>query len=213
MLTSATAALWLFAVLGSTAPASAAFVHGGGFHGGGSHGGGFHGFHGGGFRGFGGFHGGGFHAFHGGFRGFHGGFARGVGGGHFHALMAGRHWNYYHSNGRFGTGWGRHGGFAAARFMPVPHGFAGGLGRNWSGRRFGGNRAVWAGYGGYGGYGGWSGYYTDYDGLWGGDIVGLGGLAAGISLGAESGDCLIYTPVYDNLGQYLGVEPVDLCSM
>lgn len=223
-LTSAAAALGLLAMLGSSDPASAALVHGGGFHGGGFHGGGFHGFHGGGFHGFRGggfrrfggfrgFHSGGFHAFRGGFHGFHRGFAGGFGGRHFHTLMAGRHWNYYHSNGRFGTGWGRHGGFAASRFMPIPHGFAGGLGRNWSGRRFAGNRAVWAGYGGYGGYGGWDGYYTDYDGLWGGGIVGLAGLAAGIALSADGDDCLIYTPIYDNLGRYLGIEPVDLCSL
>ncbi len=133
--------------------------------------------------------------------GFHGGFARGFGGTHLHALMAGRHWDYYRSNGRFGTGWGRHGGYAAARFLPAPEGFAG-SGADWSGRRFAGNRAVWAGYGRY---------YTDYDGLWGGDIVGLEGLAAGISIGGD--DCLIYAPFYDNLDQYLHVEPVDRCAI
>jgi hypothetical protein len=187
----AAAALGIFAGIAMTSPVSAALMHGGGFHGGGFHGGGFRGFHGGFARGF---HGGGFH-------GFHGGFARGFHGGHFHALMAGRHWGH----------WGRHGGFAANRFSSVPHGFAGGLGRNWPGRGRAAYGAVWAGYGGYGGYGDWGGYYTDYDGLWAGDVFGLAGLAAGLAI--DGGDCLIYTPVYDNLGRYLGIEPVNLCSL
>lgn len=210
-----------FGVLAASAyPASAALFHGGGG-----------GFHGGGFHGFGGFRGGGFHGFHsfGGFHrgfrggGFHGGFARGFRGGGFHSLMAGRHWNYYHSNGRFGTGWGRHGGFIGARDFAAPRGFASGLGRQWASNRFdrfnrlnsvaGGYGATWSGYGGYGGYGGdggWGGYYSDYDGLWGGAVFGLAGLAAGLAIGND--DCLIYSPVYDNLGQYLGVEPINICS-
>jgi hypothetical protein len=191
------------ASLSGSEPASAALFHGGhgGFHGG-AHGGGFHGggFHGG-FRSFGGFHG-----FRGG--GFHGRFASGFRGGGFHGLMAGRHWSGGRSFAGFRHGWGRR-SFATAFRHGVP-GFASGLGRNWNRVGFGGrHNAVWGGYGGYGGWGG--GYYADFDGLWGGDVFGLAGVAAGLALGGE--DCLIFSPVYDNSGQYLGVEPIDICQL
>ena len=137
-------------------------------------------------------------------------------------MTAGRHWNYYHSNGRFGTGWGRHGGFIGASNFAAPRGFAGGLAHEWARsdhvdrfnrlNGFAGHGATWAGYGGgYGSYGGWRGYYSDYDGLWGGAVFGLAGLAAGLAVNDD--DCLIYSPVYDNLGQYLGVELINICSL
>ena len=91
-------------------------------------------------------------------------------------------------------------------------GFAGGLGHNFARAGLGGGyNTVWAGYGGYGGYGDWGGYYSDYDGLWGGAVFGLAGLAAALAVGGDGDSCLIYSPVYDNLGQYIGVEPVNIC--
>jgi hypothetical protein len=178
--------------------ASAARFHGGGggFHGGGFHGGGFHG-------GFHAFHGG-FHGFRmGGFRGFRGGFAHAFRGGGFHRGMAGGHWGYHHFAGRFGNAGGLRG-------LGRPYGFAAGLGNHWREGRNGGRFGLWGGYGGYAGYGDGGGYYTDYDGLWGGDVFGLEGLAAaGLALSGDS--CMIYSPIYDNAGQYVGVEPVNIC--
>jgi hypothetical protein len=194
----------LAASLGASEAASAALFHSGGPHGG-FHGGGFHGLRGGGF-----------HAFHGGFRsfgglrgfrggGFRGGFAHGFRRGGFHGLIAGRDWSGHSSFGRFQHGWGRRS--LADVFRHGVPGFASGLGRNWT-RSGGRYNAVW---GGYGGYGGGGDYYSDFDGLWGGDVFGLEGLAAGLALGG--GDCLIFSPVYDNLGQYLGVAPIDVCQL
>jgi hypothetical protein len=189
--------------LGASEPASAALFHSGGphggFHGGGFHGGGFHGFRGGGFHAF--------HAFHGGFRGFHGRFAHGFRRGGFHGLIAGRNWSGHGAFGRFQHGWGRRS--LAEVFRHGAPGFASGLGRNWTRSGLGGRyNAVW---GGYGGYGGGGDYYSDFDGLWGGDVFGLEGLAAGLAPGGD--DCLIFSPVYDNLGQYLRVAPIDICQL
>jgi hypothetical protein len=206
------------AIGGATSSVEAAHFHGGGgFHGGGFHGGGFHGggFHGGGFHGgafhvggfhhgFAGFHGfGGFHGFRmGGGRAFHGGFAHAFHGGGFHSVMAGRHWGGHRFAGRFGNAWAGHG-------LGRPYGFASGLGSHWRDGRNGGRFGLWGGYGGYSGYGDGA-YYTDYDGLWGGDVFGLEGLAAaGLALSGDS--CAIYSPIYDNAGRYIGVEPVNIC--
>ncbi|HLW91002.1 MAG TPA: hypothetical protein VKS78_06860 [Roseiarcus sp.] len=87
----------------------------------------------------------------------------------------------------------------------------------------GGYGGGYGGYGGYGGFGGawggigdwgWSGwggdYLSNFEGLWGADVIGLAGLTAGIATSDES--CIIYNPIYNTLGQYIGVQPLNICN-